>query len=440
MKYTKLTALASALCTAFSCTSASFTAFGIDNELPENTFVYEDMLMQIAFERPSGKPYLVVKGFTKDTMQEGCYPPSLHLPFIVETCSMPPFEGMEEYEALEVREIGDGAFSDCKRLMDITIPYTVKEIGMRAFENCANLTDVRFDYNMDDEPQLYKIDSYAFNNCRKLENISLPSSLDMIEEGAFSRCDALTEIKIPAQFIERYAFTSCINLADVIITRSYAEIGENAFFNDAVTDPLWPGETLNYLFYGTIHGYHGSTAQEYAEKFKCNFEYLSYLDKDAGDLDGDSKVTVADAQLALREYTTATVAGGKSTLTFAQRKNGDINRDGAVGVEDAQLILKYYVTNTLAGTPASWEDLLYGKVEVEAPEKPVTTPAVTTTTAPAVTTSTMPATSAAPVQTTSAPAVTTAPASTALPVMTTAPAATSVPVMTTAAVQTTAAK
>ena len=431
MKYTKMIALASALCTAFTCSNAAFTASCVTEGLPENTFEYENVYMQIVSDQHSSKPHLVVTGFTKEALQSDCQSESILLPSEIDTGFMPPFEGTEEYGALPVTEIGANAFRFNKALEHVWLPYTIEKINNNAFEGCINLLSVEFNEDDNEPSKLKVIDDFAFYKCEKLSNIILPESLQQINGAAFAFCNGLKQIKVPAEFIDGDAFAFCSNLEDVYILRGNTRIYPNTFYNDAVSNPQLHEIIEHYLFYGTIHGYRGSTAQEYAEEYKCNFEYLSYLDKDAGDLDGDSKVTVADAQLALREYTTATVAGGKSTLTFQQRKNGDINRDGAVGVEDAQLILKYYVTNTLAGTPASWEDLLYGKVTIDAPEKPVTTPAVTTTTAPAVTTSTMPATSAAPVQTTSAPAVTTAAAATTAPALTTVTAATSVPPVTT---------
>ena len=440
MKNMKMIALASALCTAFTCTSASLTAFGIKNELPENTFEYENVYMQIVSDQHSSKPYLVVTGFTDEALQSGIQSTSLHLPPEIDTCMMPGFEGQEEYGALEVRKIGNEAFAECKNLTEVILPYTVKEIGQQAFESCMSLTEVRFDdtYNHE-EPQLKTISTWAFSFCRKLENIDFPRSLDTIGEGAFLGCTSLKEVTIPAMSICCDAFASCLNLANVTITHSNADIDDYVFFNDTVRDPLHPEDIQNYLFYGTIHGYRGSTAQEYAERHNYNFEYLSELGQDAGDLTGDKAVSVEDAQLALMEYTAVSVAGKSSTLTFEQRRNADINRDGAVSVEDAQLILKYYVQNTVAGTPATWEELLYGKVEIKAPEEPVTTPAVTTTTEAAQTTTIPVATTVVVIQTTSA-AVTTVPASTTVPVTTTAPASAKVPVTTTDAMQTTTAK
>ena len=76
-----------------------------------------------------------------------------------------------------------------------------------------------------------------------------------------------------------------------------------------------------------------------------------------GDADGDGKVSVEDAQLALLAYVQS-IAGMETGLTEKQIKAADINGDKTVSVEDAQLILLYYVSNTLSGQNVTWDELL----------------------------------------------------------------------------------
>lgn len=75
-----------------------------------------------------------------------------------------------------------------------------------------------------------------------------------------------------------------------------------------------------------------------------------------GDTDGDSDVSVIDAQLALKAYTEG-ISGKPNGLTQAQVQSTDIDRDGKVSVEDVQLILKYYTENTVAGKTVTWAAL-----------------------------------------------------------------------------------
>ena len=81
-----------------------------------------------------------------------------------------------------------------------------------------------------------------------------------------------------------------------------------------------------------------------------------------GDVDGNGKVSVEDAQLALLSYV-QTMAGLESVLTEQQANAADINRDNTVSVEDAQMILIYYVRNTLSGKNVTWDELLGKKTQ-----------------------------------------------------------------------------
>ena len=77
----------------------------------------------------------------------------------------------------------------------------------------------------------------------------------------------------------------------------------------------------------------------------------------AGDVDGDGKVSVEDAQLALNAYV-KNMAGKDNNLTEQQVKAADVNADGIVSVDDAQSILNYYVKNVLSSSAITWDELL----------------------------------------------------------------------------------
>ena len=77
-----------------------------------------------------------------------------------------------------------------------------------------------------------------------------------------------------------------------------------------------------------------------------------------GDVNIDGKISVEDAQLALKHYT-ATVAGIQSGLPEENQIKMDVNGDGECSVDDAQLILMYYTQKTVAQNDITWEDLLH---------------------------------------------------------------------------------
>ncbi len=66
--------------------------------------------------------------------------------FIIKDGILTGYEGEESALAIPegVTEIGEGAFSFCKNLEEITIPASVKRIGSSAFAYCDKLEKVVF--------------------------------------------------------------------------------------------------------------------------------------------------------------------------------------------------------------------------------------------------------------------------------------------------------
>ena len=102
---------------------------------------------------------------------------------------------------------------------------------------------------------------------------------------------------------------------------------------------------------------------------------------ETGDINGDHKVNVMDAQIAVIDYVTQ-MSGQETTLDAAELKAADVNGDGKLSVDDAQNILIYYVRNSVASDAVTWEELFAEQAAAET----ATTPAVTTTTMPVTTT------------------------------------------------------
>ena len=79
-----------------------------------------------------------------------------------------------------VTTIGEGAFSNCW-CKSVSLPYSLIIIGNSAFSNCKNLQQINIPIN------LTKIGDSAFFNCKKLNNIQIPNSVTTIERAAFGR-------------------------------------------------------------------------------------------------------------------------------------------------------------------------------------------------------------------------------------------------------------
>lgn len=169
-------------------------------------------------------------------------------------------------------EIGNSVFAYCEALTEIVLPDTVKQLGQDVFYGCSELVTLtlpkslsNFDssiitscyklaainfgadgngdfytsvdgvvYNADKtqlviypagktsielvvDANVKAILAYAFANNKVIQKVILPEGLVEIQERAFYKCQALTDINIPAsvQLIDVEAFYYCLNLANL---------------------------------------------------------------------------------------------------------------------------------------------------------------------------------------------------------------------------------
>ena len=112
-----------------------------------------------------------------------------------------------------LREIGKFAFEDCRQIVSMTLPSTLIHIEDDAFKGCVRMRKVVF--NRMNHSKLKKIGRSAFNGCTSLQSISLPSSLTEIGENAFWFCQELREVVIHNEKIQigETSFVGCSSLA-----------------------------------------------------------------------------------------------------------------------------------------------------------------------------------------------------------------------------------
>ena len=146
------------------------------------------------------------------------------------------------------------AFHTCKNLTKISVPSSVTELGDSAFLLCTSLEYNSYDkaYYLGNEENPYlilmqakntnifeclinentkHIYTNAFNNCKSLLKISIPSGVISIGNGAFANCYDFSSIKIPenVKYIGNGAFAYCHGLTSVEIPASVTSIGSGAF-------------------------------------------------------------------------------------------------------------------------------------------------------------------------------------------------------------------
>ena len=165
--------------------------------------------------------------------------------------------------------IEDSAFSG-SGLTQCHIPSSVESIGEKAFYNCAALSDLSLPMGSEN---LESIGSQAFSQCTRVESVDVPksatkigslafegidtvafpqgSSVLEVKAGMFSGCknvslgvgtttigsngfsSALESVTLPdtVNLIGNSAFSSCSKLATIHIPRDVTSIGANAFSN-----------------------------------------------------------------------------------------------------------------------------------------------------------------------------------------------------------------
>jgi len=96
----------------------------------------------------------------------------------------------ETIDGVTVRAIGDGAFWDCSKMTNISLPNTLKTIGKEAFRRCSQLTAIDF------PASLTTIGEGAFRECANLIKITIPASVTQIGDQAFYDCRFLNSVSV----------------------------------------------------------------------------------------------------------------------------------------------------------------------------------------------------------------------------------------------------
>ena len=84
-----------------------------------------------------------------------------------------------------------------------------------------------------------RIGKEAFYDCN-IKSIVIPSSVETVEDGAFSNCSRLTGVVLPSSLtrIERESFLGCYNLKSIVIPPKVVTIREQAFGGHKVLESV----------------------------------------------------------------------------------------------------------------------------------------------------------------------------------------------------------
>lgn len=139
-----------------------------------------------------------------------------------------------------VKGIGNSSFSWCTSLKGISLPETLETIGTSAFYMCTSITKFEVNENnpvfsADEKGVLFDKQKQIllyYPNSNEAEEYIIPSTVTTIAARAFSPTLSLKKVTLPdsVETIEEYAFAQCSNLKDVIYEgTSPTNIAENAF-------------------------------------------------------------------------------------------------------------------------------------------------------------------------------------------------------------------
>ena len=145
-----------------------------------------------------------------------------------------------------VTSINSYAFNNCNKLINITLPDNLTQINYKAFSNCTSLKNITFPNGV----------TYisGFDGCTSLENIIFPEGV--ITLGSFEGCTSLKSVIIPdsVTILSQRAFFGCSNLKDVVIGNGVTQIGECTFFGCSELMSVTIGSSITKIedkaFYG----------------------------------------------------------------------------------------------------------------------------------------------------------------------------------------------
>lgn len=247
--------------------------------------------------------------------------------------NIPWYEQRDDIKKVVIEEgvttIGKDSFNGCNAMESVSLPVSLTQIGESAFLYCTSLADVTI------PDGVTVIESSTFDGCNALSEIIIPDSVTAINTEAFRMCTGLKSIRLPEKLseISLNCFGGCTELTEITIPQSVTRIGQNAFRNcrslNTVTIPenvkkiereafiycsgLTDVTVLNdncaiyddkdtFGSASVIHGYAGSTAEEFAEKYGRRFEEIDLQAPIASDWAEKSVISknTEEAELVVR--------------------------------------------------------------------------------------------------------------------------------------------
>lgn len=138
-----------------------------------------------------------------------------------------------------VTTIGDYAFFDCWKATECSLPEGITDIFKCAFYGCDNLKSCKI------PSTVCVIDAAAFARCYAITSVEIPRNVKAIGTGAFESCGSLESVTLNKGLTQICpdAFASCVKLKDIQFPSTLRLIDFRAFqYCGALTEIEIPGK------------------------------------------------------------------------------------------------------------------------------------------------------------------------------------------------------
>ena len=210
-------------------------------------------------------------------------------------------------------KIADRLFWTCPGLLEVTMPSSVNEIGLYSFES-SGIVKLKMSNDDNIQESNGKIGNFAFRDCKKLVDVKISNKISTIGQLSFRNCTGLEEIEIPKSITTAIfdnvggAFTGCTNLKYVSFEEGTNKVAERIFYScPGLLEVILP-ESVTTIDYNAFYN-SGITKITIPTSLKtingnafANCSSLSTVNY-RGDATAWSKISIANGNNAIKNIT-----------------------------------------------------------------------------------------------------------------------------------------
>ena len=247
-----------------------------------------------------------------------------------------------------VTAFGDNAFDNCRELKSVTIPSSVTSLGNNCFYKCSGLTSITI------PSSVTSLGSSCFWGCSGLTSITIPSSVTSLGSSCFWGCSGLTSITIPSSVtsLGNSCFWNCYSLTSITIPSSVTSLGYDCFFGcskleKATFQGTLPRNTIDCDLQSTCIIYVPKAyLQDYKDALGSTYPYIyvPLKDEESGEEKPNEQCAVPDISYADGKLSFASSTPNAEyhyTITDTDMVSDTYSKDGIVKLSAAYNISAY---------------------------------------------------------------------------------------------------